>query len=49
MIDGKVCSVLTDTLYQQKCYKCGVTPKMMNDKLKDLSELKNHLGFLLSI
>lgn len=31
MIDGKICSAITDTPSSQTCYVCGATPKSMNN------------------
>jgi hypothetical protein len=37
MVDGKVCSALSDTSCS-RCYICGSTPKEMNDIDKALSK-----------
>lgn len=34
MVDGKVCNALANNPSSQKCYICGATPKMINEKLK---------------
>ena len=39
MIDGKVCSAITNTASASTCPTCGATPKMMNE----LNHVRNRL------
>ena len=47
MIDGKICSALSNTKSSQTCYICGLTPKQMNSK-ENKPVIPENYGFGLS-